>query len=78
MLSDSIPGMTQSGAVIGGVIYGVLVGVTNLARAPERAPAARPRARSTLSRRRVLYARTAHISIAAKEGSDRRASWAKH
>jgi hypothetical protein len=36
MLSDSIPGMTQSGAIIGGVIYGVLVGVTNLARAPER------------------------------------------
>jgi hypothetical protein len=41
MLSDSIPGMTQSGAVIGGVIYGVLVGVTNLARAPEGAPAGR-------------------------------------
>jgi len=40
MLSDSIPGMTQSAAVIGGVIYGVLVGVTNLVRAPERAPAA--------------------------------------
>jgi hypothetical protein len=32
-LSDSVPGMTQSGAVIGGVINGVLVGATNLARA---------------------------------------------
>ena len=44
VLSDSIPGMTQSGAIIGGVIYGVLVGVTNLARAPER-PAKRLTAR---------------------------------
>jgi hypothetical protein len=41
VLSDSIPGMTASGAVIGGLLYGVLVGVTNLARAPERATAAR-------------------------------------
>jgi hypothetical protein len=49
VLSDSIPGMTRSGAVIGGLIYGVLVGVTNLARAPERAPATRPQARSALS-----------------------------
>ena len=36
ILSGSIPGMTESGAIIGGVIYGVLVGVTNLARAPHR------------------------------------------
>jgi len=40
VLSDSIPGMTQSGAVVGGVIYGVLVGVTNLVRVPQLVPAA--------------------------------------
>ena len=53
VLSDSIPGMTQSGAVIGGVIYGVLVGVTNLARAAERAAVADAPSSGAHSRARV-------------------------
>ena len=36
MLSPSIPGMTESGVMVGGALYGALVGVTNLLRAAAR------------------------------------------
>jgi len=53
VLSDSIPGMSQSGAVIGGVIYGVLVGITNLARAAEQIPSSRASSRLRLPPRGI-------------------------